>query len=737
MPKTIIVSNRLPVRIDESGKPVRTTGGLASALAGLEMDSVWVGWPGIPAEEITDEAALRKDLAEIDVAPVLMESATLEGFYEGYSNATMWPLLHYMLERARFDPSWFPCYERANLAFAEEVLNIAEDGDSVWVHDYHLFLLPRILRESGRRLRIAFFLHTPFPSSEVFRALPERAHLLNGLLGADLIGFHTFNYLRHFRSSILRTLTIESEMDSIRQDQRDVRMGVYPIGHDAQGFANAMNSEGFRAVMAGHAAELSGKRLVLSVERLDYTKGIPQKLDAIRLFLESHPDEGASVVFVIIAVPSRENVEEYIQLTEEVQREVGSINGAHGTVGHAPVQFLHQSFPLPELAALYALADVCLVTPLIDGMNLVAKEYIDCKNESLGARPGVLVLSEFAGAAQEMSHAIMVNPHDVTETAAAIAKALHMADQEKRMRTEAMQARLRRTDSKAWAATFLKDLAATPLPVIKESDEPQFSKLTTRLVKSIGEGERVTLFLDYDGTLRDFVGKPEDAIPDPELGPLLQQLGTHPAIDLAVVSGRPASFLEKHLGGKGITLVAEHGYRWLLPGDEEWSLVHAHLDMDWREAILPLLEQAVVLTPGSHVEEKLSSLVWHYRQADPEFGLWRARGLLSELTDVTASLPVAVHHGKKIVEVASQMVNKGNAVKALMTDWQADIYIAAGDDQTDETMFVVDSPEDAEFITLKVGDEGVTRAQRRTDIRGLRDFLIRFAKELCQSPAGK
>lgn len=730
MAKTIVVSNRLPVRLDDAGKPVRTTGGLASALAGAGVGSTWVGWPGVAAEDIDDVEGMQAEMREIGVIPVVMGAETVDGFYGRYSNSTLWPLMHYMLERVRFDPDAFPHYEAANRAFAEGVLEVAEDGDAVWIHDYHLFLLPQLLRDSGKLLRIAFFLHTPFPSSEIFRTLPERAQLLRGLLGADLIGFHTFNYLRHFRSAILRALAVESEVDSVLQDQREVRLGVYPIGHDSEAFRKAMESETYRKSVAGHLEELGGKKLGLSVERLDYTKGIPQKLDAIRLFLETHPKQRSEVVFVIIAVPSRGTVEEYQHLTEDVQREVGSINGAYGSVGHAPVQFLHQSFPQSELAALYALADVCLVTPLIDGMNLVAKEFIDCKDEEHGARPGVLILSEFAGAAQEMSHALMINPYDVRETAAAIGRAFEMGDDEKRERTKAMRARLLRTDSVAWAAKFLEDLEQTKLAAPEESSEPRFPNLTNKLLETVGSGRKIALFLDYDGTLRDFVDKPEDAVPDPGLGELVSTLGKHPLVNLAIISGRPAEFLDKHFGDKGITLIAEHGYRWKHAGDTDWSLVHNHLDMDWREHILPLLQQAVDLTPGSHLEEKQSSIVWHYRQADPEFGSWRARGLLAELTDVTASLPVSVHHGKKIVEVASQMVNKGNAVRLLLGEWAPGMAIAAGDDQTDESMFALEEPEGVEFITFKVGTQGATRAHRRTTIPGLREFLEQLAGEL-------
>lgn len=317
MKRTILVSNRLPIRIREDGKPARTTGGLASALTGSGIEAAWVGWPGIAAERIEDEKRLRESLKEVNVTPVIMTEETLQGYYHGYANSTIWPLLHYMLERARFDPAWFPHYKRANQAFADAVLEIAQDGDTVWIHDYHLFLLPNLLRASERQLRIAFFLHTPFPSSEIFRALPERNAILEGLLGADLIGFHTYNYLRHFRSAVLRALGVESDVDTLRREQREVRLGVYPIGHDSRGFSAAIDSDDYQLALDRHRTELAGKKLFLSVERLDYTKGIPQKLDAIRLFLSQEPARATETVFVIIAVPSRGDVDEYVSLTEE------------------------------------------------------------------------------------------------------------------------------------------------------------------------------------------------------------------------------------------------------------------------------------------------------------------------------------------------------------------------------------------------------------------------------------
>ena len=353
MPQLILVSNRLPVSIDADGTATRTTGGLASALdgAGLTENSIWVGWPGIASEDITNPDTLRTTMRDVGTVAVLLSKDQLNGFYEGYSNSTLWPLLHYMIERARFDRSWATSYRDVNQAFADAVLTVARDGDTVWIHDYHLFLLPALLRTAGLHLRIGFFLHTPFPSSEIFRVLPERDAIVSGILGADLIGFHTSNYLRHFRSTVLRTLGIESDVDTLHHGSRELRLGVYPIGHNRSGFEQAMATDAFSAALERYKPRLINRCLILSVERLDYTKGVPQKLDAIREFLERHPDRRDKVTFIIIAVPSRQGVEEYDQLTDDVQREVGSINGTYGSVGHAPVQFLHRSFPPAPMSA--------------------------------------------------------------------------------------------------------------------------------------------------------------------------------------------------------------------------------------------------------------------------------------------------------------------------------------------------------------------------------------------------
>lgn len=741
MAKTILVSNRLPVRIDAEGRVARTAGGLASALAAAQIDgpraaheasperTLWVGWPGASSRALRALPDVVPSLAALGVAPVLLEEAELDGYYEGYSNATLWPVLHALVTRAEFRPEWFEAYEAVNGRFVDVVLEHTRPGDTVWIHDFHLFLVPRMLREARRDIRIGFFLHTPFPSSELFRTLPEREALLEGVLGADLIGFHTYSYLRHFRSALLRVLGIESEMDGVRRREHTARLGVHPIGHDHAGFAAALASPEFEVAFREHGTQLGARQLVLGVERLDYTKGVPQKLAAIRRFLEQSPALRRSTVFLLVAVPSRQGIREYDLLTEEVQREVGALNGEFGAVGCVPVQFLHQNLPQTELAALYALADVCVVTPLIDGMNLVAKEFIACKSAASEARPGVLVLSEFAGAAQEMSEALLVNPYDIDAVAATIAQGLQLPERERRRRTAAMGPRLLRRDAKAWAQKFLSELEVLDTAPLSARRGEDLSSLADDLVRAVLDGRRLALFLDYDGTLRTFTADPDAAVPGEALRVLLRDLAAREALAVAVVSGRPSEFLERYLGDLGVTLVAEHGYCWRRAHTANWEHVQPDVDPSWKDHVRPVMQQAVDLTPGTTLEEKRSALVWHYRRAEPDFGAWRAHLLLAELTDVTASLPVVVHLGRKIVEVSSQLFSKGAAVRHLVGELAPDVVLTAGDDRTDESMFGLDLGPGVLLHTIGIGD-GPSRAQRRTDIDGLRACLERVQHAL-------
>jgi trehalose 6-phosphate synthase/phosphatase len=723
----INVSNRLPITVDgdEIGK---SSGGLVTAMEGLTGSGTqlqWIGWPGGVVEEPERQRQLTDRLAnEFGYTPVFLTDAENRGFYEGFSNASLWPLLHYLPSYYRYEPEWWDVYRTVNQRFADTAVAAARDGDVVWVHDYQLMLVPAMIKRANPALRVGFFLHTPFPAYEIFRCHPRRLELVQGLLGADLVGFHTLGYLRHFRTAVQRLVGIESKITVVRQGERhQTHMGVYPIGINADKFLEEMSGDAFAKKVEEIRQSFGAKRLVLSVERLDYTKGILRRLEAIDRFLADTEkvEERDRIKFIFINVPSREGVEEYQELRAEVESLVGRINGRYATLQNSPIHFMHGSVSFTELCALYAAAEVGLVTPLIDGMNLVAKEYAICQTDE---RPGALVISEFAGAAQEMYGALIVNPYDAQQQADAIRQGLAMGDDEKRRRLATMRARVRAFDANAWAKSFINDLAGrarTDAAAVAPMAD-RVAQAKQRLREAVAGGRRVALFLDYDGTLREIEQRPADAFPSAPVLALLDRLkaaGAH--VDVAVISGRTPQDLEAWLGGYPFALIADHGASLRHRGATRWERLDRNATYGWKQEVLRVLRLYEETTPGSTVEDKRTSLVWHYRQADHEFATWRARHLATELAVLLANEPVEVRQGRMIVEVAAAQVNKGAAVGHLLADEDYDLIVCAGDDVTDESMFELDAKN---LLTIKVGDAHTSAQVRLPDPPALRRFLL-------------
>ncbi len=459
--RLLVVSNRLPFTVELEGGEVRsrrTVGGLASGVDGYLRARqeagggacAWVGWPGATVGE-GDRAAVRSTiLAEHAACPVFLDEDEVTGFYDGFCNGTLWPLLHYFPSLVRLEERDWAAYVRVNERFRDAVLEILEPGDTVWVHDYQLMLLPGLLRAARPDVSIAFFLHVPFPAFEVFRILPDawsRA-LLHGLLGADVVGFHTLDYVRHFLRCAERLGGIESREGEIRHGSRVTLVDAFPIGIDFGRFAAAATLPEVAAAREALREPLGDRRVVLSVDRLDYTKGILSRLRAFERFLETSPAWLGRVTLVVVAVPSRERVESYQLMRTQIEQSVGRINGRFGSVAWAPVVYQFRALEFPDLVALYLRADVALVTPLRDGMNLVAKEYLASRADETG----VLVLSDTAGAARELGEAVLVNPYHMEGLAHAIASALEMPIAEQRAGNRIMRARLRRYDVARWGA---------------------------------------------------------------------------------------------------------------------------------------------------------------------------------------------------------------------------------------------------------------------------------------------
>ncbi|NPA97303.1 MAG: hypothetical protein GXO32_06855 [Crenarchaeota archaeon] len=415
--KIIIVSNRLPVRVSKSNNAISiqpSIGGLATGLKHIHEKNpcIWIGWPGISLEEVSwsERRYIEENLAERSLYPVFLSSEDIENYYYGFCNSTIWPLFHYFPEKARFEERFWHAYQRVNELYLNAVLEVYRDGDIIWVHDYHLMLLPLLLRQKlGNDAPIGFFLHIPFPSSEVFKLMPWRLEILRGILGADLVGFHTYGYVRHFLSAVRRLLGFENKLGRIFIEDRVVLVDAFPMGIDFESFVSLLSDNEVRRKIEEYKLSFQGLKVILSVDRLDYTKGIPQRLLAYERFLSKYPEYIGKVVLVLLVSPSRIGVKEYAELKRCIDELVGRINGRFSTLDWSPILYVYKFTPLQDLLALYVVSDVALITPLYDGMNLVSKEYVAAKEGG----DGVLILSEGAGASSELVEALIVNPNNI------------------------------------------------------------------------------------------------------------------------------------------------------------------------------------------------------------------------------------------------------------------------------------------------------------------------------------
>ncbi len=724
MSKLVIVSNRLPVSVSRRKGELHFTpsvGGVATGLSSIRrrFESVWVGWPGVNIEDVSSSEVelIKNRLSGDGCVPVFLSSHEVGAYYYGFCNKTIWPLFHYFYLYMDCTHDYFEEYKRVNEKFCEKVLEVAGEDDFIWVHDYHLMLLPAMLRKRLPNATIGFFLHIPFPSYEVYRLLPPRAEILEGLLGADVVGFHTYDYALHFIFSVMYLLGYEHTFGEIAVGDRIVKVDAFPMGIDYEKFASAVDNPRVIRDLKRLRRRLGDVRVILSVDRLDYTKGIPQRLEAFDLFLERYPEYREKVTMILVGVPTRTGVEHYMMLKKQVDELVGKINGKYGTVGWNPVWYLYRSLPFHSLSVLYNIADVAVVTPLRDGMNLIAKEYVASKDRT---GEGVLVLSEFAGAAKELGEAVLVNPNDIDELCESLREALDMPVEEQKERNTLMQARLKRYTVNRWAEDFMDSMSEMKQLKSAHAHRKVDDKVLSSFVERFRESLRPVFFLDYDGTLVPFASRPEKALPDEELKELLGSLSR--AAQVVIISGRDRSTLDSWFGTLDVGLVAEHGV-WIKK-DGGWETVEK-LDKSWKEQIKPILELFVDRTPGTFIEEKEYSLAWHYRMADPDLAVRRARELKNTLLQLVANLNLGVMEGNKVIEVKDARINKGTAVSRWLSEGEWDFVFAAGDDVTDEDMFAVLS-DDA--ISVKVG-MGHTRAKYIVEsYREVRKLLKAFVE---------
>ena len=728
MERLIIASNRLPVNIIQNEKTlevVPSAGGLTTGLRSYhkQNDSVWIGWPGIISDSKAIQQKVAKKLEAEHCLAVFLTEELVTNYYDGFSNATLWPLFHYFTQYTVFEEKYWEAYKQVNQLFAEAIISQAKQDDTVWVHDYQLLLVPQILKEARPDLHIGFFLHIPFPSYEVFRVLPWRDEIISGMLGADLLGFHTYDYARHFISSVRRLKGYDVEFNKIIFESRRVFVDVFPMGIDFQLFHDKSYEIQTKPIqqrskehrdLDKYLLATTERKLMLSIDRLDYTKGIPNRLRAFKLFLEKYPQYLEKISLVLLTVPSRTDVEQYQNLRSEVEKLVGSINGKFATMQWSPIIYFYRSVPFDQLIELYTSSDVALLTPLRDGMNLVAKEYLATQIN----HKGVLILSEMAGASKELGEAVLVNPNNIHNVADAIYKALNFSEEEKKQMNENMRNRLQRYDVFAWANDFMASLYKTR----KRLSEYQIRKVShtvsTSLTTRLKEAQKRVLFFDYDGTLQKFFDAPHNAAPDENLYEILDALSAIPNTTLVLISGRDKETFNKWFGHKPYNLIAEHG-AWHKLQNESWVTKETE-NVEWKETIRPVLESYVDRTPGSLIEEKTFSLVWHYRKTDIELGILRALELKEDVSGLIINHNLEILEGSKVVEIKTIGINKGAAAKQFLSKHDADVILAIGDDWTDEFLFK-ELPQDA--ITIKVGADNTIARYYIDNYIEVRKFL--------------
>ncbi|RJP74063.1 MAG: bifunctional alpha,alpha-trehalose-phosphate synthase (UDP-forming)/trehalose-phosphatase [Candidatus Zixiibacteriota bacterium] len=735
--RIIIVSNRLPIAVTETEgkldlKP--SVGGLVSGLNAyldsLELssfagaDHLWIGWPGGTIRERNKKELEARALAEFKAQPVFISEKTMDKFYHGFSNKTIWSLFHYFPAYTSYDEDFWTEYVHVNELFCQAVLQAYRPGDVIWIHDYHLMLLPALLRRDLPDASIGFFLHIPFPSFEIFRLLPARwrAEILEGLLGADLIGFHTHDYTQYFLRCVLRILGHEQNVGQVMAGGRIIRADTFPMGIDFTRYQHAADDLEIQEERDRLRSILGDSRVILSVDRLDFTKGILNRLQGYETFLRDNPHWHGRVVLIMVVVPSRTGVERYQIMKRQIDELVGKINGKYSSLNWTPVIYQYKSLSFKPLTALYGVADVALVTPLRDGMNLVAKEYVAARPD----RTGVLILSELAGVAKELGEAVIINPNHIEEITEALRTALEMPVPEQIRRNTIMQTRLKRYNVVRWADDFL--IRLRELKDEQRVFNARFLSrhLRDRIVSDFRDSRRSLLLLDYDGTLSKFAEDPLLVPPSADVIDMLRRL-REGGTDVVIISGRDRQTLQVWFGMLDLGLVAEHGV-WIRPVGNEWNLV-IRVTADWKPLVIPLMEMYCDQLPGSFIEEKEYGVSWHYRKADPEPAAQRAKELIDDLVNLTANAQIQVLQGAKVVEVKSAGVSKGTAAAWFLARGEYDFILAAGDDWTDEDLF---SAVPASAYTLKVG---ATQSHARFHLRGVPDVIALLRDLADQSPA--
>lgn len=725
-PSVVIVSNRLPISVKKNDGKLEyypSVGGLATGLSSYVRDkrNKWIGWPGIPSDQITEDERrqITDELLKHNCYPVFLSQKQLDDFYNGYSNTILWPLFHDLPTDMSGHDKWWKSYKSVNTIFGDAVLALSGADSTIWVHDYQLLALPAQLRAARPHAKIGFFLHIPFPNPKNFANLPAAKVLLAGMLGSNLIGLHTKTYVDNFLRVVTDLTPDVVDKEQVLLGDRAVKVTDFPMGIDYERFTRARDLRNVKAEVKKHRKKYKGMKVILTVDRLDPTKGLVERLEAYYEFLRKSPGLHGKVIMAMLAVPSRTEIEEYKKLKERVEELVGQINTEFGSRKWQPVDYMYTSLPVEAVTALYQVADVAFITPIRDGMNLVAKEFIASKPK----HDGVLILSETAGAAQELTDALLVNPKRPSTLVSALEKAVTMPKRELRKRISTMHTQISTHTVQHWAKQFMGTLQK---PISGKNYVRHITRTLSRdreqdIADMFRASQRRLVLLDYDGVLAPFHADPAQAKPTKALSNLLRKLTDTDNTEVAVVSGRSREDLGDWLGGMGLTLIAEHGAYVRKSGNKNWKKNYATSDA-WKDEVELILEKYAARTPGAFVEMKSLSAVWHYRKASSYYAQKHLVILKRILGRAAKKYGLEVHSGNKILEVRPQGINKGVAALGMLQS-QPDFVLAIGDDYTDEDMFTA-LPVTA--YTIKVGRGATAARYRVADIERVQSLLKRL-----------
>ncbi|RDW87182.1 putative alpha,alpha-trehalose-phosphate synthase subunit Tps2 [Aspergillus mulundensis] len=631
---------------------------------------------------LSDESEVPEDTINLDD----------QSRWRRYAERELYALLHYKQNgptdgRSERD-SWAD-YVRMNQLFAERIIQQYKEGDIVWIHDYHLFLLPSILRQHIPNIYIGFYLHSPFPSSEFMRCLAKRKEILTGVLGANMIGFQTFSYSRHFSSCCTRVLGFESNSAGVDAYGAHVAVDVFPIGIDAEAIQKiAFESPDTEQAVAGLRKLYAGKKIIVGRDRLDSARGVAQKLQAFETFLERFPEWQDKVVLIQVTSPtSVEEEKEEHKIASRISNLVDTINGRFGSLSFSPVKYYPQYLSPHEYFALLRAADVGLITTVRDGMNTTSLEYIICQQ----GNHSPLILSEFSGTAGALSSAIHINPWDTIGVSEAINTALTVPIAEKKEQHLKLYKHVTTNTVSAWSNQFISRLLTNLSSFDQSMATPALDR--TKLLKQYRKSRKRLFMFDYDGTLTPIVKDPQSAIPSDRVLRTLKTLAADPRNAVWIISGRDQAFLDEWMGHiPELGLSAEHGCFMRMPRSDNWQNLAESTDMGWQKEVMDIYQHFTERTQGSFIERKKVALTWHYRRADPEYGAFQARECRKQLEEhVSKTWDVEVMAGKANLEVRPKFVNKGFIAKRLVEAYDdgkvPECIFCSGDDFTDEDMF--------------------------------------------------